>query len=133
MKGLAEGNKFTKDGMLKAGELYGAAVEADPLYARAWAGIAWSHWYEAILGGWTMSRDEALQKAIEFAQHPVVVDPHDPVGYQFLANYMSLKGEHDRAVAFSEKAVELAPSDFQANGTLGTTLMWAENPKRGLN
>lgn len=132
MKGLAEGSKFTKDGMLKARELYGMATEVDPKYARAWAGLAWSYWYESMMGGWGISRDEALQKAIKFAEHAVEVDPQDPVGYQFLANCMSLKGEHDRAVDFAEKAVDLAPSDFQANGTLGTTLMWAEEPKRGL-
>jgi len=60
--------------MLKARKLYGASAEADPNYARAWAGLSWSHWWEAIMGGWTMSRDEALQEAINFAEHAVEVD-----------------------------------------------------------
>ena len=131
-RGLAEGLKFNKEGMLKARELFGEAIDVDPTFARAWAGLSWTYWHEALMGGWTLSRDEALEKAFEYAQHAVDVDPNDPSGYQYLGSCMSLKGNYDQAISYCKKAVDLAPNDFQANGHLGMTLMWAEQPKQGL-
>ena len=129
---FAEGSKYTKESTVKARELYQAAVDADPAYSRAWAGMSWTYWTEARWGGWKLSRDEALKKATEFAEHAIEMDPQGPVGYQMMANISLLKNEHDRAVALAEQAVELAPNDFQTNAALGWQLFWAGEARRSL-
>jgi TolB-like protein/class 3 adenylate cyclase len=129
---LAEGLAFSREGTLKARDLYEQALEADPEFARAWAGIAWTYWTEARMGGWQLSRDEALTKASEFAERAMEIDPQSPAGYLPTASVALMKNEHDRAVALVEQAVDLAPNDFQANASLGWLLVWAGEPKRAL-
>ncbi len=129
---FAQGSKYTKEGMLKARDLYNQAVKADADFSRAWAGIAWTYWWEARVGGWHLSRDEALKKATTFAQRAMELDPQDPSGYFVMGNISLLKNEHDRAIALGEQAVELAPNDFQTNSTLGFQLVWADETQRAL-
>ncbi len=128
----AQASKYSREGMLKARDLYEQAVKADPEFARAWAGIAWTYWFEARMGGWQLSRDEALNKATEFAKRAMEIDPQSPAGYLTTASVSLMKNEHDRAVALAEQAVDLAPNDFQANAALGWQLVWAGEVKRGL-
>jgi TolB-like protein len=54
--------KYTQEGFLKALELYEKAVEVDPNYARAWAGMAFIYWWAARVGAGPMSPKEALAK-----------------------------------------------------------------------
>jgi adenylate cyclase len=130
VQAYAEGSKYNKEGMLKARELYRAAVEADPLYVRAWGGIAWTYWWEARMGGWTHSRDEALNKGVEFAERAIKGDPNDPIGYIIMSYLLSLMGENDRAIGLAERAMAVAPGDFLATAAVGVPLVWAGQPER---
>jgi len=132
VQAYAEGSKYSNEGMLKARELYRAAVEADPTYARAWGGVAWTYWWEARMGGWTHSRDEALNQGIEFAERAIEVDPNDPIGCIIMSYSSSLMGEHDRAVGFAERAMAVAPGDFLATAAVGVPLVWAGQPARAI-
>jgi adenylate cyclase len=84
------------------------------------------------MGGWQLSRDEALKKSTEFAERAMETDAQGVGGYQAMSNISLLKHEHDRAVALAEQAVDLAPNDFQANAFLGWQLFWAGEAQRAL-
>jgi len=124
-QGYAEGLKLTKEAMLKARDLYQAAVDTDPDYARAWAGLAWADWFEARTGGWGRSREEALTEGIAYAERVIEIDPQEPIGFIQLSQLLAVKGEHDRAVETAKHAVALGPSDYQARAVLGLLLTWA--------
>jgi len=116
--------KRTQEHVLKGRELYEKAAEIDPNYARVWAGLAWTYRVEARLGGWIMSRKEALAKALELAEHAMEIDPKEPFCYIHLADIYLIKGEHDRALAHAEKAVDLAPSYSSSIGSLAWQSFW---------
>jgi len=118
--------------MIKARDLYQAATDADPEYSRAWSGLSWTYWFEGRMGGWQLSRDAALDKASELAEHAIELDPKEPSGYGAMANVSLMNNEHDRAVAFAEEAVALAPNDYVANATLAWQLVWADEAERAL-
>jgi len=128
----AEGLKFTAESMVKARELYQAAVDTDPEYSRALSGLSWTYWFEARMGGWQLSRDAALNKASELAERAMELDPQEPSGYQAMVNVSLLNNEQNRAVALAEQAVDLAPNDFIANSVLAWQLVWADEAQRAL-
>jgi adenylate cyclase len=125
LQAFAEGSKYNKEGMLKARELFQEAVNIDPNYARAWGGLAWTDYFEARMGGWGRSREEALKEGITYAEFGIEVDPQEPVGFLQLANLFGVMGEHDRAVETAKHAVALAPNDYQTGAVLGMNLFWA--------
>ena len=122
--------KRTQEHVLKGRELYEKAAEIDPNYARVWAGLAWTYRVEARLGGWVMSRKEALAKALELAEHAMEIDPKEPFCYIHLADIYLIKGEHDRALAYAEKAVDLAPSYSSSIGALAWQSFWVGDFQR---
>ena len=127
-----EGSKYTDDGMLRARELYKALIDADPEYSRAWAGLAWTYYFESRLGGLVMSREQALKKGEESAERAIELNPRDSLGYLQLANVSAIKGEQDRAVALAENAVALASGDVKVRSVLAYNLIWAGQPHRAV-
>lgn len=127
-----EGSKYTDEGMLRARELYKVLIDADPEYSRAWAGLAWTYYFEARLGGLVMSREQALKKGKEAAERSIELNPHDSLGYLQLANVSAIKGEQDQAVELVEKAAALAPGDVKVKRILAYNLIWAGEPHRAV-
>ena len=116
-----EFNKFTREGMIRARELYEAAHQADPDWARPIAGLASVDWYEAKQG-WSISKEASVQSGIESAQRAIQMDPDEPQGYQTLGNLYALTGQRQSAIAMRRKAAELAPNDLAAVAGLATRL-----------
>ena len=112
---------FTREGMIRARELYEASHHADPDWARPLAGLASVDWYEAKQG-WSVSREASIQSGIKLAQQAIEMDPDEPQGYQTLGNLYALNGQGERAIALRRKAVELAPNDLAAVAGLATRL-----------
>jgi adenylate cyclase len=133
VQALAAGSKYNKEGMLEARDLCEAALKFDAEFARLWACLAWTHWFEARMGGWVNTREEALRRGIEFAEHAIEVDPQEPLGYIQLASLVALEGNYDRSIALAKRAVTLAPNDFQSVGMLAVQLVWAGEPVRAIN
>ncbi len=113
--------KFTREGMIRARELYEAAHKADPDWSRPLAGIASIDWYEAKQG-WSTTREESIQSGIQLAQRAIQMDPDSPLGYQTLGNLYALTGQGERAIELRPKAAELAPNDLVAVAGLATRL-----------
>ena len=113
--------KFTREGMIRARELYEAAHKADPDWSRPLAGLASIDWYEAKQG-WSTSREESIQSGIQLAQRAIQMDPDSPLGYQTLGNLYALTGQGERAIELRRKAAELAPNDLVAVAGLATRL-----------
>jgi TolB-like protein/class 3 adenylate cyclase/Tfp pilus assembly protein PilF len=113
--------KFTREGMIRARELYEAAHKADPDWSRPLAGLASIDWYEAKQG-WSTSREESIQSGIQLARRAIQMDPDSPLGYQTLGNLYALTGQGKNAIELRRKAAELAPNDLVAVAGLATRL-----------
>ena len=80
VEGTGEFLKFTREGMIRARELYGAANKADPNWSRPIAGLASVDWYEAKQG-WSASKENSIKSGMELAEQAIRMDPNDPLGY----------------------------------------------------
>jgi adenylate cyclase len=132
VQAIAEGSKFTREGMYRARELYQAANKADPNWARPLAGIAWTHEWDARRG-WSKSKEESIRIGMKLAQKAIDMDAGDPLGYQILGNFHSMIGNIDKGIALKEKAVELAPNNVGALAGLAWLLYRSGQAKRAVN
>jgi adenylate cyclase len=127
-KGYALIERFTKDDNAKARLLLEDAVRLDPGYSTAWSMLGLSHWADARFG-WSESRDESLAKAAEFGEKAMTLDERLPRNHSLFGLIHLVKREHEQAIAFTEKAVALAPNDANRKALLAFALTQAGRPE----
>lgn len=111
LEGYSEMNKWTKESLVRARELYAAAYEADPNWAWPLAGTALTYWFDAKQG-WNQARDESIRLGFEFAERAIKIDPNSSLGHYALGNMYFLTNQPERGTELQRKAIELAPNDF---------------------
>jgi len=114
LKGQYLRNKFNPQAVKKSIEFYQRALERDPAYAPAYAGLAES--YEVLLDLSVLTPTEAFPRSDAAARKAVELGPedsdcHSALGWQFLA--------YDRDFVGAERefrrAIELNPSNSEAH------------------
>jgi TolB-like protein/cytochrome c-type biogenesis protein CcmH/NrfG len=94
-----------------ARQMFNRALEVDPEYGRAWAGLAYTYGFEYLyFNAADVNREEALRtshKALELA--PDLAESHVSAG---IAHCMVQ--DYEQAEAEFEKAIELDPESFDA-------------------
>jgi adenylate cyclase len=131
-QGFHEGFNYTREGMVRARELFESAREKDPDWARPLVGLSWVYWNEARYR-WTDDPDEWMRKGFELAEKAVELEPEEPGGYQMLGMLNLSKGDYNSAIAFREHALKLAPNDFVVVWGLGYVLYNAGDAQRGVD
>lgn len=110
LRGQDLGLRFKREANLHARRLFEEAVELDPKYGRAYAGLsrtfnlAWRY-------RWASPRETSLDRAVELAQEAIDYDNLDARGYSELGLAYLFKRRHDEALAAYEHAHELNPND----------------------
>lgn len=102
--------QWTKDGKIKARELWTKAVELDPDFAFAWNMIGWQHWAD-VRFDWTSSPEKSLEQAYEAAQNALSIDTDDADAYSLLEALALIEGRHDDALAHGQKSISLNPGN----------------------
>jgi tetratricopeptide (TPR) repeat protein len=85
------------------------AIELDPMFAAAHAGLGYALYVYVILGA-SPDRKDDLARAFEASQTAVRLDEHDPFAWVALARSHILRGEHEAAIAASDTAISLNPN-----------------------
>ena len=108
---------------VKAVDHYMKAIELDPAYARAWAGLSveWTGYAEQFLEG--DAAKAAYAKAREAADKAVQLQPDLAAGYAARSTLLrNADFDWPGAEADARRAVELAPTDGGAKFSLGISL-----------
>jgi len=112
----------TEESTRKAIEFYQRAIEANPQYARAHAGIADAY---LLLGapGWEVEQPSALfEKAQQSAQRALQIDPQLAEAHAVLALIRLYRWDRDGSEREIREAIRLNPSFAQAHQYYSTTL-----------
>ena len=127
-KGKRAFQQFGREGMRQAGEHFGAAVQIDPGYALAWAGLGSLLMPKYIAFG----RQEDLDHGVAALQRAMTLDPSLGEPYPFLAYMYLRQRKYDDAVKAARTAIEHDPGGPMAWFILGTILsmraVGTENP-----
>jgi TolB-like protein len=95
-----------------AADFFSRAVELDPAFARAHAGLSFVHFQTAFL----RQADDlagAIRQARDCAQRGVDIDPLDPFVNFTMGRTYWLEGDLDRSLAWLERATSLSPNYAQ--------------------
>jgi adenylate cyclase len=107
------------------------AIELDPGYAQAYAGLALSHVFD-FHNRWSDDPDGALFKAASLAARAAELDPNDPVAHHAVSVSARWMKDHKRAAAAVEKALALNPNFAIALFTRGLNMIFAGQPKEAI-
>lgn len=111
LRGRQYFHTISETGLKFACQMFNKAIEIDPAFARAYAGLADSH---SLIAQWLdrspehlESADRASRKALELA--PNLAESHSARGFS-----LSLKGDLAAASREFERALELDPQNYEA-------------------
>ena len=131
LRGLKLLRIYTKEDNAQSRKLLEKAVELDPNYAWAWQTIGWTHYRDGRFG-WSNTPTQSLALAEELAQKALSMDDSNPMAYALLSNVYMAKKQHEQAIHYGEKALDLAPNFADITATIGLTFMYSGRPEKAI-
>ena len=115
----------------QARQMFEKALELDPRYAGAYAGLGWTY-FEDWFFQWNTDRTQSLERAFEMAQRAVALDDSLPEPHRTLGLVYVWKKQYDQAIAEAQRAITLDPNFANGYVGLGTILVFAGQPEEGV-
>jgi tetratricopeptide (TPR) repeat protein len=100
--------RFNRADNEQARHFFEMAVRLDPTFARAYAGLSFTHWQNAFQG-WA-ARELETDLAFDAAGRSLMADDRDPAAHWAMGRAMWLRNQHEQSVAELETAVDLSPN-----------------------
>jgi len=111
----------------EAREQFRRAIELDPEYASAYAGLGWTYIFP-MLYGWTGSPRKALDQAEDLAQKALALSESNVEGHKLLARVYLMRRQYDLALVESERVIAINPNDPEGHVEQGNVLLWSGLP-----
>jgi DNA-binding SARP family transcriptional activator len=115
-RGLWHMYRFNKADNERARQFFTQAVDLDPTFARAYAGLSFAHFQNAFLGWKRPGRE--IDRAFDAAGKSLMVDDRDPAAHWAMGRALWLRGEQDSSIAELERSVDLSPNFATGHYTL---------------
>ncbi len=118
---------LTREGLPKAREMWEKAIELDPKYAEAYAGIGLTYLLE---GRTFQSRgsSQAFDQAYQWAQKAIALNDSEPWAYMILGVLDLMKRRYDQAISEAQRAVAIAPNLADGYFWLANILIYSGRP-----
>lgn len=110
--GLQHMFRFTQADNAAAIRMFAQAVAKEPGFARAYAGLSFSHFQDAFLN-YTADRDGEAIAARRFAERAVELDAMDPFANFTMGRSQWLTGDVESSLGWLERAITLNPNYAQ--------------------
>jgi len=130
-RGLWHMYRFNKNDNERARQFFAQAVELDPTFARAYAGLSFAHFQNAFLG-WKKPAPE-IERAFDAAGKSLMVDDRDPAAHWAMGRALWLRGEQDQSVSELERAVDLSPNFATGHYTLAFVHSQSGDPRAAIS
>jgi DNA-binding SARP family transcriptional activator len=125
-RGLWHMYRFNKADNQRARHFFEMAVRLDPTFARAYAGLSFTHFQNAFQG-WA-KREPEVDRAFEAAGQSLMADDRDPAAHWAIGRALWLRGRHDQSVVELEQAIDLSPNFALGHYTLAFVHSQAGDP-----
>jgi TolB-like protein/DNA-binding SARP family transcriptional activator len=130
-RGLWHMYKFNGPDNRHAEQFFRAALDLDPTFARAHAGLSFTHFQNAFLD-LTPDRARQIELAFDAANHSLSADNHDPAAHWAMGRALWLRGEHGESLSELERSIELSPNFALGHYTLGFVHSQKGDPKAAI-
>jgi adenylate cyclase len=122
LRGRAFLHQLTPEAIGRARPMFERAIELDPDYSDAWAGLSWTYQREVLFDVVIDDRPAWEAKALETARRAVALDSGSSFAHLALAGAFIWSNQHEQSIAETRIAVELNPSNVPAWLALGNRL-----------
>lgn len=131
LRGREAMSRATRDSVAEAKILHRKAIEADPRFATAHAGLALACISE-YASGWTADPAATLDESERWARRAIELDPQEPVSHMALGNVLLWRRQHDAALAEFRQMIAIDPNFAQGHTATGLGLTYAGQPAEAL-
>jgi DNA-binding SARP family transcriptional activator len=131
LRGLSHLRVVSADDEKAAQEHFQAAIDLDPDFARAHAGLAmatFNAWTCAAWGSW----HESIERCLEAANRALALDPTDHFPHMVLASAYLFRREFDKSKAHYDRAIKLNPNDADLLALSSLWLTYYGEPDAGV-
>lgn len=115
-RGLWHMYRFTPADNAQARHFFERAVGLDPTFARAYAGLSFTH-FQSAFQGWE-ERQQQIDRAFDAAGQSLLIDERDPAAHWAMGRALWLRDSHDQSIAELEQAIALSPNFAQGHYAL---------------
>ena len=129
-RGLWHMYRFSKPDNEQAQHFFETAVRLDPTFARAYAGLSFTHFQNAFQG-WA-KREPEIERAYAAAGQSLMADDRDPAAHWAMGRALWLRGRHDQSLVELEQAIELSPNFALGHYTLAFVQSQAGDPRAAI-
>jgi TolB-like protein len=129
-RGLWHMYRFDRAENERARHFLEMAVRLDPGFARAHAGLSFTHFQDAFQG-WE-ARQPAMDQAFATAERSLAVDDRDPAAHWSMGRALWLRGRQDPALRELDEAVQLSPNFALGHYTLAFVHSQSGDPQAAI-
>jgi TolB-like protein/DNA-binding SARP family transcriptional activator len=130
-RGLWHMYKFNGPDNHEAETFFQSALRMDPTFARAYAGLSFTHFQNAFLS-LTSDRERQIGLAFEAAGRSVDADARDPAAHWAMGRALWLRGEQRDSIGALERSIELSPNFALGHYTVGFVQSQAGDPRAAI-
>ncbi len=130
-RGLWHMYRFNKADNEQARHFFETAVRLDPTFARAYAGLSFTH-FQSAFQGWADRKPE-VDRAFATAGQSLMVDDRDPAAHWAMGRALWLRGRHEQSIVELEQAIDLSPNFALAHYTLAFVQSQAGDPRAAIS
>jgi adenylate cyclase len=128
LRARAHANQATRSGNRMARELLGKVIAMQPNYVDAQAELADATLRRAV-SGWSEFAEQDAEAAIKLAQKALQGDDESALAHNVLARAYTFQERYDLALAESERALQINPSDADVQAARSEVLLWTGDIK----
>jgi DNA-binding SARP family transcriptional activator/TolB-like protein len=116
-RGLWHMYRFHRAENEQAQHFFRTAIQLDPTFSRAYAGLSFTHFQNAFQG-WA-KREPEVDQAFEAAGQSLMADDRDPAAHWAMGRALWMRGRQEQAIAELEHSIDLSPNFALGHYTLG--------------
>ncbi len=131
-RGLWHMYKFTGADNRHAERFFRASLELDSTFARAYAGLSFTHFQNAFLD-LTADREQQIAQAFAAATRSIAADDRDPAAHWAMGRALWLRGAQDDSVAELRRSIDLSPNFALGHYTLGFVHSQSGDPQAAID
>ena len=130
-RGLWHMYKFNGPDNREAERYFQDALRLDPAFARAYAGLSFTHFQNSFLD-LTPDRDRQIELAFETASRSLDADGRDPAAHWAMGRALWLRGEQQESFGALQRSIELSPNFALGHYTLGFVHSQSGDPRTAI-
>ena len=128
--GLWHMYRFSREDNDRARHFFEMAVRLDPTFARAYAGLSFTH-FQSAFQGWAKPQPE-IDRAFATAGQGLMVDDRDPAAHWAMGRALWLRGQHAESVVELERCIDLSPNFALGHYTLAFVHSQSGDPEAAI-